>query len=120
MNLGEQVLAACDLPLESIDLPLWGPTGTFFVRRFSLADREQWELECYERSQKTQGPASALGIKAFIVTLGLVDKDGNRIFTTEQADAVAQKSAEMVSTASAAISKHNGLTKDDIEDLAKN
>ena len=121
MSLGETVLAIEDLPVAAVDLPLWGAKGTFFIKSMTGEERDDYDLECYQRSTGYDDPVLATkGVKALLVALTLVDAQGERVFMTDQAPALATKSARMLNIAADVAMHHNGLTKADIEDLSGN
>jgi hypothetical protein len=59
-------------------------------------------------------------IRAKLVALTVVDEDGNRIFSDEDAEALGKKSAAALDRIFAVAQRLSGLRPEDVEELAGN
>src|SRR4051812_19058258 len=90
----EQILAADDLPIHSVDVPEWG--GPVYYRHLSAI--EQAGLEKLQASVKdvAEGEyvAAILRAAAGLIVRSVCDEDGKLIFTEADVDALIGKSAD--------------------------
>lgn len=108
----EQILAADDRHVISIDCPEWG--GVVFVRPLSGEARDELE----ERFSNSE---SMIGIRAWIAAAGLCDESGESMgFSPREVDQLASKSASTLDKIAAKVQAISGMTKADVEELEKN
>jgi len=60
------------------------------------------------------------GIRAKLVALSVVDENGERLFTFEEASKLGEKSARALDRVFAAAQRLSGFTKKDMEELTEN
>ena len=108
------ILDADDLPREEVAVPEWG--GAVLVRTMTAAERDSFEA----RVIGTEGVRNLANIRATLCAQCIVDDQGKRLFTDGDIDLLGQKSAAAVDRVFAACQRLNGLTQDDVEELAKN
>lgn len=113
----EAILAADDLPCESVDVPEWG--GPIWVRTMTGAQRDQFEQKC-QASERAGGKLDLRGIRALLVVLTASDQGGKLLFTAGDIPALQEKSARALDRVFTASSKLNGIGAQDVEDLAEN
>ena len=109
----EQILAANDLGLLELPVPEWG--GSVFIRVMTAGERDSYENEWLANKHK--------GLENFrskFLQRVLCDEKGALLFTPGEIDALAKKSAKAVSLVWEAAMRHNKLTDEDVEELAKN
>lgn len=110
----DAILNASDLPTETVPVPEW--KGSVMITTMPGTDRDAWEASI----TNAQGKVTAENIRAKLVVRVAVDVDGKRIFTDDQAEQLGKKSAKVLSRLYNVAARLNGLTKEDIEELAKN
>lgn len=108
-NLRDKILASHDLKVEKIYVKEW--KQTVYLREFSMADRMSIENITKEASQDSF-------IK--VLVLGVCDKEGNKIFTNEDVEALKQKNAKPIQRLFLKVMKLNKLNDSDIEEDVKN
>jgi len=110
----EQLLAVPDLEIEAIP----GPQGhgEVGIRLLTGAERD-WLIE-----QSTGAREQGKRLRAFpaiVCALGLCDEQGGRLFTTEEAEALTEKSGLFLENAAAAILRKNKLNDADPQETEK-
>ena len=108
------ILDADDMPREEVAVPEWG--GTVLVRTMTAAERDSFEA----RVIGTDGIRNLANIRATLCARCIVDEQGKRLFGDGDIDLLGQKSAAAVDRVFAVCQRLNGLTPDDVEELAKN
>lgn len=109
----DAILGASDLPVEEVEVPEWG--GSVFLRSMTGSERDQWEMRIHNN-----GPENISNIRASLLVLTLVDKDGNRLFKDKDIEALGAKSSSVLSRLFDVARKLNALSSDDVEELAGN
>ena len=113
MSLRDQILAADDLPVESVDVPEWGIT----VRVRSLMAYERDALEMAIANSKSR---TVDNLRARLCALSIVDDDGERVFSDADAHALGQKSARALDRVFAVAMRLNGMSAADVDDIVGN
>lgn len=119
MGLREDILGVDDLSREEVKIPSWNLSQPVYVREMTAAERDEYEAYLLDN----RGPdekKNLRGVRARLVVLTLVDKDGNRIFADSDIDAVGRKGARSIEPIVEAAIKLNAMRKKDVEALAKN
>jgi len=111
----EQILRADDLKTEEVDVPEWG--GSVRVRVLTGTERDAFESSIYDSSKKK---ANLQNIRAKLCVATIVDEEGNRLFNDTEVVSLGKKSASALDRVFTVSQKLNGLTKADIDELAKN
>ena len=106
-DLKAAILAADDLPREVADVS-WDLEERLFVRGLTASEKDQWVA----RTMPSGEFAWTSNITAELVAATLVDADGERIFTDEDAQALGQKSSAALSTLFAQAMRLSGLSED--------
>lgn len=113
-----QILKAQDrAKLEKVPVPEWG--GDVYLRILSGTERDQFEDETYKVRGKTV-ELNRTNIRARLLAICLCDEKGARLFTDADAAALGEKASPVITRLFDLAQKINGLTKADVEDLAKN
>src|SRR5690554_443064 len=113
----DDILNAQDLPTERVAVPEWD--GEVIVRGLTGAERDAFEQSIVEtRGKNTR--MNLRNIRAKLVALTVVDEDGNRIFSDEDAEALGKKSAAALDRIFAVAQRLSGLRPEDVEELAGN
>jgi len=92
-NLADLILSTSDLgDVKAIDVKQWPATaGKLFVRQMNAKERD---IYYHLIRQTSDGKPS--DIMTRVAAMVLVDKDGKRIFTDEQADKLGAKNPEAI------------------------
>ena len=113
------ILAANDLPTETVDVPEWG--GDVTVRTMTGRERDEFEAEILKRPKAADGSIADLrGLKVHLVIRTVVDESGAPLFTDEDGEALNGKSAAALNRIADVAQRLNGLTKKDVDELAGN
>jgi len=108
-----QILAADDMGLKEVEVSEWG--GSVFLRVMTVGERDSYENDWMINKSK--------GVENFrskFLQRVLCDEKGELLFTASEIDLLANKSARVITRIWDAAMKHNALTDDDVEELAKN
>lgn len=111
MNLRLQALQADDRPKFPVAIPEWGFSA--FVQTLTAADYDDYEAWAFKKDD-------GANYRAKLVCRALVDEQGQRVFTDEDATAVGHKSAYVVGRLFDLVALHNRTSVADLEELRKN
>lgn len=106
------ILEANDRPMKEIAVPEWG--GHVYIRMMSAGERDAFE------GAQESNPAPYRDLRARLAVATVCDTDGELLFTPDDVPALTAKSGRALDRIFAAASKHNGLTKADVDELRKN
>lgn len=109
----EQILAADDMGLLEVSVPEWG--GSVFVRVMSVGERDSYENEWMINKSK-----GVDNFRSKFLQRVLCDEKGELLFSAQEVEKLAKKSARVITKVWEAAMKHNALTDGDVEELAKN
>lgn len=115
------ILAAQDLKHEWVPVPEWG--GGVYVRAMSGLALDQYEERLLAR-RTTDKDGKTLKVtldhmRAELVALTACNEAGEAIFTLEQVQQLSKKSGAALSRLVTVAQRLNGLTPQDLEQLAK-
>lgn len=103
-----------ELKHETVEVPELG--GTVTVRELTAAERDSFEWRFTEARESGAAP----NLRGMLVARTVVDDEGNRILTDEDADAVGKQSAAWVDRLFAVAQRLSGITGKDVEELEGN
>lgn len=109
----DQILAADDLGLLEVKVKEWG--GSVYIRVMSVG-----ELDAYQKEWIGKRETGVDNFRAKFLAKCLCDEKGARLFTDEQVEELAKKSAKVVGRLFDKAAAHNAITEKDVEELAKN
>lgn len=112
----ESILAATELERRPISIPKWG--GDFWIYEMSGDERDAFE----EEQIKARGPdkeSNVRGIRARLAIACLRTKDGAAVLKPEDAEELGRRSGRILGQIFNIAGPLNGLTKDDVDELAK-
>lgn len=112
----EAILAAEDLRSVDVDVPEWG--GTIRVRMLTGAEMDQFMATVQQH--QVNGKIDPKTLRARLVILTAVDEDGARLFTDDDLDALQGKSHAAIARVFGEAQHLNGLSDDDVEEMAGN
>ena len=113
----DQILKADDLPTEVIEVPEWG--GQVCIRTMSGTERDAFESSLIGSGGKDTA-RNMRDLRARFASLVIVDEDGKRLFTAKDIEALGGKSALVLDRILTVGQRLNGLTSEDVDDLAGN
>lgn len=111
-----EILSAVDKTIERVECPEWG--GAVYVRTLTGSERDLFEQSMLDDRGRRKG--SVPNIRASLAAKTICDQDGNRLFTDKDIDSLGTKSAAALDRVFDVAQRLSGLSKADIEDLAKN
>lgn len=111
----DAILQADDLPTETVEVKEWG--GSVCIRSMTGAERDKYEASMVERKGKDV-QVNLKNIRARLVALCCIDEDGKRLFADSDMEALGKKSAAALDRVFAVAQKLNGLSAQDVEELA--
>ena len=106
------IFAANDQNLKPVEVREWG--GTVYVRVMSVGEMEAYQREFAEKKEKMELWRPKLLVRC------ICDKDGKALFTHDQVEKLGTKSVKVMSRLFDLAMKHNAVTNEDVEALAKN
>ena len=112
----ESILKADDLKRELVAVPEWG--GEVYVRTMTGSERDDFESSMMDKKGRSRADALK-NIRARLCVLCLVSDGGEQIFTKTDVDALSKKSAAALDRVFTKAQKLNGLSGEDVEELAK-
>lgn len=107
----DEILAAIDSKVESVDVPEWG--GSVFVRTFNALERDKLSSQLGGMSGKEM-------MTTLIARFGICDEQGKPLFTDADILKLGQKSATALSRIVDRIVALNRMRPEDVEAAAKN
>ena len=113
----QQILEAQDIEDEIVEVPEWG--GSVKVQGLTGTERDQFESALIKGKGKNT-TMNLRNVRAKLVAHSIVDDDGNRLFTDHDVGVLGAKSAAALDRVFAVAQKLSGITKEDVEELAKN
>jgi hypothetical protein len=115
----EQILKAKDRTYQEVRCPEWG--GTVRLQSLSGAERDAFEESILGQKNK-DGSREVVtkNLRAKLVALSAVDKDGNLIFSMDDVMVLGEKNAAPLDRLFSIAQKLSGISKDDVEELTKN
>ena len=113
----EQILKQDDLKREQVDVPEWG--GSVWVRTLTGTERDQFEGSVIERRGKDTA-FNYRNLRAKLAVLTIVDEKGTRLFTDDDVAALGLKSSAALDRVFEIAQRLNGLSRQDVDELAKN
>ena len=113
----EQILKAEDIKKELVSVPEWG--GDVYVRMLTGAQRDAYEASMINQRSKSR-EMNLVNLRARLCVLCIVDADGKRLFDDTEIVKLGNKSASALDKVFTAAQKLNGISAEDIEELAKN
>lgn len=109
----DQILAADDLGLLKVNVKEWG--GEVFIRVMTVG-----ELDAYQKEWVGKRETGVDNFRTKFLARCLCDESGARLFSDEQIEQLAGKSAKVVGRLFDKAAAHNAITDKDVEELAKN
>lgn len=114
----DEILKAEDRKHEIVSVPEWG--GDVRLRTLTARERDAFEASTVETNKKGQQRQNLVNLRARLVSLCLVDADGNRLFPeTSDVHLLGDKSALALQRVFDKCTDMNGLSDSDVEEMAE-
>ena len=117
MITGADILEIEDRKLESVIVPEWNDAQVF-IRTMGAYERAKYEAKLIENKDAPM-EEKMVQIKVILVVLCCCDEQGNRLFSDDQFDAVANKSADAIDRLYDVINRVNLVTQSEVEEEKK-
>jgi hypothetical protein len=104
----EAIMSASDLSSRVVSVPEWG--GDVRVRMLSAEEIEKFYTERHRN--KTVGGMDVGMVRAGLVSMALVDDNGNRLFTDEEACNLNTKNNHVIQRLFDVVAEMNGMTEE--------
>ncbi len=112
----EEILAADDMTIKSVEVPEWG--GTVYIRTMSSEERDRFEADWV--NSKGGREIGMANFRARSLVLTICDAEGVRLFDDSDVALLAAKSIQAIEPIFVASQKLNRISDDDIQELAGN
>lgn len=113
----DQILGIQDLSFEDVPVPEWG--GTVRIGMLTGTERDAFEQQLVTRQGKKTS-VNLDNIRARLVALCAIGENGERLFSEKDVAQLGRKSAIALNRVFEVAQRLNGLTEEDIEELAGN
>lgn len=117
MSLRDEILNAQDLTTRSVNVPAWGTT--VYVRNMTGIERDQYEAMLIEKKDLSM-TEKMLNMRSWLVCLCVVDENGDRVFKTDDIDAISKKAATALDTVVEVAQEVNALRSSDLDEIEGN
>ena len=112
-SLRDQILAADDLKREQVEVPEWGLT--VWIRTMTAGERDLWEQWVFGQKDLARRT-----VRSALVAFTATDETGDRIFTDDDIEPLAAKSAGALSRLYNVATRLNLILASDVDELEKN
>lgn len=116
----EQILGAKDLLVEVVDVPEWGEGAQVRVRGLTARERDDYEAGMLTFRGKKDPDVNMRDARARMIVMAVCDENGNRMFTDQDLNALAKRSAIPMDRLYTVAVRLSGITKEEIEEITKN
>lgn len=106
-----QILSAVDIIKELVETPEWGEDTGVWVRGMTGKERDSYESRIY-KIKNNQLHMNMEDIRAFLVSLCVIDENNNKLFSLQDVEALTEKSAIVLDRIASVIQRLSGLTPD--------
>lgn len=115
----EEILKADDRTYKDVNCPEWG--GKVCIKSLSGAERDAFEESILgERKKDGSREVISKNLRAKLVALCAVDKDGSTIFTPDDVHVLGDKNARPLDRLFTEAKKLSGIAESDVEEMIKN
>ena len=114
---GADILALDDRPIDKIKVPEWND-AIIYIRTMGATERAKHETTLID-SKDAPLDEKMVRVKVGLVVLCACDKDGNRLFTDDQYDAVKVKNADAIDRIYDAINRTNLVAQSEVDEEKK-
>jgi hypothetical protein len=112
----EQILAARENDVDTVDVPEWG--GSVGMRKMSC--REAEAFHDWLNSRQADGSVRVIDLRATLLSKVLCDAEGKRLFTEDDIEALGEKSSDVMHRLFIRAKGLNLIVDDAVEETEKN
>ncbi len=112
----DEILDIQDIVIEEVDVTEWG--GSVYVKGMTGAERDKFEVSIVKTRGK-QASVNMQNIRAKLAAQSICDKDGKRLFTMKDVNALGEKSAAALQRVFNVAQRLSGISDDDLEELSE-
>ena len=94
--------------------------GSVFVKTLSAEEREEFENLFINDDGKRKPQTEITNLRAFLVSLSVVNENGERVFTTDDVEELNRKNANCIERIFNVAQRLSALREQDIKALTKN
>lgn len=106
------------LKKAEVPVPEWGDGATVLVRELTGDERDRFDLEAVRRQEAT---GSYVGLRAWLVSLGLCDEEGESLgFTEAEVEQLGSKSGAAIDRVFERIQDLSGMNSEAVKVAEKN
>jgi hypothetical protein len=102
----DSILAAKDFTTRTVNVPEWD--GDVLLRGLSSKDRDNFEAELAATNDMRN-------LRARLVVKSIVDADGNRLFSDEDADVLGEKNSQVMIKLFDVVRDMSGMSDEELE-----
>lgn len=113
-----EILNAQDLPRKYVEVPQWG--GGVYVRTLTGAEKDEYDQSLFVPDADGKIKRDPSNFRAKLCSLCMVDENGKRLFSFEEARALGAKSAAALTAIYEAAQELNGMGKEARDAARKN
>lgn len=113
------VLGHTEVRYETVPIPEWGPKTAVRVRGLNATERDAFEASLVIGKSGRQS-TDLRNIRAKLVALACVTRDGDRMFTMKDVDNIGRVNAAVIDRIYDVASRLAGISEADVEVLAGN
>lgn len=113
----DAILSVDDLQREEVDVPEWG--GSVLVRGLSGRERDAYEATIISQ-RGSDVKLNLANARAKLIVRAVIDDEGRPLFSEDDVQALAAKSAIAIERVYAVAQRLSGMSKDDLDELTKN
>lgn len=113
----DQILAKEDRVYETIPVPEWG--GEVRLRSLTGKERDAFEASMVETNKKGQQKQNLANVRARLVSICCVNEKDELIFNSKDVDRLGGKSAAALNRIAEKCNEMNGLSDEDVEEMAE-
>jgi hypothetical protein len=112
-----QILDAKDLQTEDVPVPEWG--GEVRIRMLTGEERDAYEASMVELKKDGSAKANRENVRARLLVLCIVNEQGEQMFNRADIKLLGRKSAKALERVINKVNEMNGISEQDIEELAQ-
>jgi len=114
----DAILGAEDLKRERVEVPEWN--GAVYVGTMTAAERDAFEASMVTEKEEGKPQRNMDNFRAKLVASTILNANGKRMFTLEEARELGKKSASAINRIFQVAARLNGVGQQDVEELTKN
>lgn len=111
------ILEADDLKTEDVHVPEWG--GDVRIRMLTGEQRDAYETSMVELKKDGTPKSNTENVRARLVALCIVNENNEQMFNKADVKLLGRKSAAALDRVATAAQRLNGISDEDIEELAE-